>query len=617
VRALLVVAFALSGCSLSQNLGGGDAKPVFDDSGREIRQWSFDSAAEFGAAGSQTESMTIDPRGSLTPHGYLYGALVARGVQGVKLWSNADADWSKLATVTPLATGLWQGDDLAVDRDLVWVGITNTAMTSVWMEGEIWFNAGENWRITGNDTAFMYVSLDGKTFEKVVHNSMAIVQVPAAGWYPVRIGWADGDDSGDLTLQVDPTGGGSFGGVGRSRLRAVTSGLRGTARNVYYREIHGGGRPGELPVQTIQQTALHPPTQFNPPLHGSVTTATNPFDWSVRWTGQLYVTTSGMYTVRVQSNDGSRAIVGGATFAQGFARDDDGAVTVTATTPLVAGWNDLVVDFNHVDGTPAFDVSITAAPPEEAALVGMPLPLDRLRPVEPRADRLITRSNATPILVLDNQGSSFAALTTRIDAHPGETITSVAITARVTTLAVDQLVYRLTIPGGTPQAVTMTEVPDGNGGNSAIAQGVFTIGAGMPAAGIWAFGIADASSANPDADSTFEELHVTVHTANGPAQVATASTWTSPIVENATAVSVIDMVNWTERVPAGASVELRMRTCAMADCIDGQWSEPIAKTTAPALPANRYIQMQVTMTSDGTHEPEVDAIMVQYRTDPK
>lgn len=53
----------------------------------------------------------------------------------------------------------------------------------------------------------------------------------------------------------------------------------------------------------------------------------------------------------------------------------------------------------------------------------------------------------------------------------------------------------------------------------------------------------------------------------------------------------------------------------MPDCSDGVWSEPIANGTAPALPTNRYLQLEVAMTTDGTHEAEVEKIEVQYRTE--
>ena len=618
VRSWWVVALAsLASCGFEKSLLEPDARPNIDDEGREIRAWNFDTAAEFGAAGMQAIDMTVDPLGALTPEGYVYGVLIARGVQGTKLWSGADADWSKIATVTPAGYGLWAGNDLdAAVRDLSFVGITNTAMTSVWFEGEMWINPGEPYKLTGNDTAFLYAALDGVQFTKVLHNSTAAIQVTQAGWYPVRIGWADGDNNGDIELEVNP--GGGFIPLEHTRFRATTSHLRGMARNVYYREIHGGGIDGNPPVMSVQETPIHTLTSFNPPLPGSVTISTMPFDWSARWSGQFYATVAGMYTFRVASDDGNRIQLGSQVGTSNFTRNAKGTVATEVTSELVVGWNDLVVDYNHVDSTPSFAVTITAAPPADAALVGLEIPKDRLRPIEPRADRLITRSNVpnTPVTIVDNQAGNFAELGMQIDAHPGELVSSIEVTARVNTSSPTQLAFRLIAPNSQQQSRTMIVVQDGNGGNSHIAQGVYDVMANMPASGLWKFGISDVSGSGGSGNSSYEELHLTIHTTGGREQIAPASTWRSPVIENATDVVLVDFVNFSQRVPAGAAVMMQLRTCAMADCSDGVWSEPLASGAAPVLPRNRNIQLQITMSSNGTTEPELDKINIQYRTAP-
>jgi subtilisin-like proprotein convertase family protein len=369
---------------------------------------------------------------------------------------------------------------------------------------------------------------------------------------------------------------------------------------------------------TIQDTALHASTNFDPPLPGSVTTATTPFDWSARWTGQLYAAAAGDYTVRVVSDDGNRIILGGATGGSGFVRNASGQITTNVTAPLVAGWNDLIVDYNHVDTPPTFTLTIEGAPAADAALVGAPIPRERLRPIEPRADRLIPRTTIpqNPGVIVDNAGTSFTELTTRIDAHPGELVSSVAISARVTSPSPNQLVYRLTAPNNQTAAVTMLVTPDPNQVGSYMIAGVSTLTAGMAANGTWKFGIADNSNTGQDGNSSYHELHITAHTTAGPEQIATTAVWRSPIVENATAVALIDFVSWNERAPAGSIVTVKIRTCALPDCSDGTWSEKLANGAAPTVMPLRYLQLQVEMTTDGTHEAEVDKINIQYRTAP-
>jgi hypothetical protein len=590
-------------------------KEIVDDAGRTVRTWTLDSATELAG---ETTAMTIDPRGSLTPDGYVYGALLARGVEGVKLWSNADTDWSKTAAQNPTTYGLWQGNPLDVSKlDLGFVGIANTQMVSVWFEGELWIDAGsEKLRIRGDDTAFAYVALDGKSFTTLIPNGMAAttIAVQAAGWYPVRIGWADGDNNGDVQLEKE-TSPGQFADLDYSRFRVATSGFRGMHRTVYYREVRGGGTRDRLPITSIQQTPLHDATSFAPPLVGSTTSSNTPFDWSARWAGQFYAAAAGSYTVRAETKDGCSIQLGtAAPVADNYQRNAAGASICNATATLAPGWNDLIVDFTHVDMTPAFSVKLTSAPGADLALVGAPLPLDRLRPIEPSADRVITRSMFNAGQIADNQMNTFTTRSVTIDAA-GANVRSTDITVRVVSPAPNQLRFRLST-GTSQQQRNMIIVADPNGGNDAyIAQAVFDLQTGGPAAGTWSLGISDTSGMPPGGNSSFEELHLTMHTSGGREQIAKRALWRSSIRESETTVSQIDSVKWTERVADGATITVRMRSCAMADCSDGAWSEPLANGASPALPANRYLQLEVEMTSDGTHEPELEKLEVQYRAD--
>jgi hypothetical protein len=275
------------------------------------------------------------------------------------------------------------------------------------------------------------------------------------------------------------------------------------------------------------------------------------------------------------------------------------------------------VDYNHVDGAPSFMLTVIDAPPADAALMGSPIPRERLRPIEPRADRLVhfTSAPATPLAILDNAANTYTEMSAPIATHPGELVSSIALTARVNTASPTQLQFRITAPNNLTQAVTMTVRADPNGGTSYIASGVSTFMAGQPADGIWKLGISDNSGSGGSANSQYAELHVTMHTSGGLEQIAKTSTWRSPIVENQTRVALIDFVNWSERAPAGSKVTLSMRTCETASCADGAWTE-VVNGSAPMLTANRYIQLQIVMTSDGTREPEVDKINIQYRTAP-
>ena len=603
----------LTACSFEKSLLPSDAPSMFDDAGREIRKWDFDTAADFGATGVESLDMTIDPLGSITPEGYIYGALVARAVQGTKLWALNDTDWTKIGTVQPVGHGLWTGHDLTANTlDLAFGGITNPAQVSVWFEGEMWINPGETFRILADDFAFLQAAYDGKTFQVLLQDGGAVLNPPAAGWYPVRIGWTD-TTTGELEFDVNP--GGGFEQLAHDRFRATASHLRGTFRNVYYRQVHGGGIGERGPVMSVQDTGLHATTTFDPPLPGSVTVATSAFDWSARWSGQFYALAAGTYTFRVVSDDGNRIRLGAVALGDAFVRDVSGVITTNISTELVAGWNDLIVDYNNVDGDKTFTVTVIDAPAADAALMGAAIPRERLRPVEPRVDRLIHQTTIpnTPLTILDDQAGSFAEVTAPIAAHPGEAISSIALTARVNTPSPGQLGFRLVAPNNQTQLVTMTVRPDPNGGTSHIASGVSTFMAGQSPRGAWKLGISDNSSSGSGGNSQYAELHVTMHTTAGLEQIAKTATWRSPIVENQTAVALVDFVSWSERAPAGSAVAVSIRTCAMASCDDGAWVA-VTNGASPMVMPNRYIQLQIVMTSDGTREPEVDKVNVQYRT---
>jgi hypothetical protein len=165
--------------------------------------WKLDVAANFAGAGHTLKDMTIDPRGSLTPNAYTYGGLVARGVQGMQLWNAADTDWSNVESIAAAGAGLWRGESLTGASVLQHLGITNAAVVTIWLEGEVWLEqtATESFLVRGDDVAFVELALPGTArYARVPPSDVAVpVETPETGWYPIRIGFADG--SGDRTFE--------------------------------------------------------------------------------------------------------------------------------------------------------------------------------------------------------------------------------------------------------------------------------------------------------------------------------------------------------------------------------------------------------------------------------
>ena len=110
---------------------------------------------------------------------------------------------------------------------------------------------------------------------------------------------------------------------------------------------------------------------------------------------------------------------------------------------------------------------------------------------------------------------------------------------------------------------------------------------------------------------------ITLHTAGGPDQIARSATWTSPVLDASTAVRSIDSATWDQRVPDGATVDVRIRTCQQADCQDDTvWSDPIPRAAPFVVDPGRYVRLRVNMTSNGILEPELRSLTVKYRRDP-
>jgi hypothetical protein len=445
------------------------------------------------------------------------------------------------------------------------------------------------------------------------------VTVATTGWYPVRIGWSDGDTNGAFGVELDS--GAGFAAISRHRLRAPVASARGTLRTVFYRQMHAGGVFGLAPpVQQLQVTKFFERVTFAPPLQGSLSdtssTTGDVSDWSARWAGQLYVTTPGAYTLRVESDDGSKLFFGTAPPAEiAWARNNsNGSASNVVATPLREGWNDLIVDFNQVAGTTHLGVTIVAAP--DPTLVDVEVPLAQLRPVEPRGERLIVRSTVPAVApnVADDTGV-FTDVSVRVEALANQTVSRVDVTVVMSSEEPDQLLFRVIRPGGTP--VIVQSHPGGLIGGSRLSMHAFSIDpalVGGPADGLWKIGVADDIDGLFTNTTTIDEVHLTLHTTGGPDQIAPTSTWRSPIKDLGTRLVKVDALTWDERAPAGTAVEVRLRSCEQADCADQpSWGDALPKGMPVALGQRRFLQAQVTMTSDGASEPELRALSLMYR----
>ena len=582
-----------------------------------LEVWSLDSAADFAAPGYVVQDMAIEARGSLTPNAYLYGGLIAHGLQGLKLWRHGDTSWTKLMTVTADGAGLWRGESIVISDVLTYLGITDKAMMTVWFEGEVWLDQAstEVFGLDANDVAFIEIARPGTSaYVKVMENGAPVgVATPDTGWYPIRIGFADGDDHSSFSFTHSDSGTTQIPWT-RDRLRARAGELSGVLRMVFGRQLLGGGQGSALPVSHLDEGDLLPPTTFTPAPQGA-----EDDDWSARYLGQVYIEQPGSYLLRITSDDGSRGRLGMGHAEMHWGRDDGtSAMSYAVPAMLAAGWNDVTVDYNQVAGSRRLGVQLGG--PDVA--IPVEVPRDRLRPVEPADDRLVVVVDSGSHTIKDNGGAGNPGTATMpVAAYAGETVTSIDLTYEVTTAHWDQLKVDLEAPGRSGAPGTRLAIGDTGGGDpDGIAQLTITstapagLGAllGGPARGDWKLHVYDVVANG--GDSLLTDARLTLHTTGGPAMIAQVASWTSGVLEAQTDVVAIDGVTWDERVPSGASLSVYLRTCRQADCSDGTWpAEPVATSAPFAVDPARYLQLRVDMTSDGTREPELRALSVMYR----
>jgi subtilisin-like proprotein convertase family protein len=597
-------------CSADTNRCEPPGAPPGGMSGGIAAEWKLDTAADFAAAGHAVTSMTIDPRGSLTPDAYTYGGLVAHGLQGVRLWSSTNTNWSNVEVVTPSGAGLWRGESFDGLSVLAYLGITTPGDISIWFEGEVFLQQGSNqmFLVRGDDVAFVEVADPGTASYRPVPASTSPVAVatPETGWYPIRIGFADSGGGREFLFHHSDNGTAPIPWA-RNRLRGRTSALRGALRTICNRQILGGGIGAEHPVSRVEPGVLLANTVFNTAPQG---TDIDNEDWSARYLGQLYVDQPGAYTLAISSDDGNRGRLGAARGDDAWARDQgDGGAATSIPATLDAGWNDLFVDYNQVNGGRRLQIRLTGG-----GLNGAEVPRDRLRPVESADDRLMFVTNDTDLLVADGPGHGPVLVDLPVAGFPGEIVTAIELTYQITSDNWTDLEVKLERPG--PNAVTIRPQGAGLPNGSRIVQlpiamgGMFAALLGGPADGLWRLHVDDVV---PDSgDSSFQNARLTLHTTGGPPKVALTSSWTSQALD-ATDVLGIDGISWDERAPASASVKVFARTCQQAGCSDDPaWSEAVK--AMPVIAARgRYLQLRVDMTSDGIREPELHALAVMYR----
>lgn len=581
-----------------------------DDSIQET--WVFDSAAELAATGSMPINMAVDASGALMPMAYNYGGLVARGLADTRVWTT-DPSWDAIAAQTPSGIGMWRGEQITNTTALDQLGITAKTMLTIWLEGEVWLEAGaaESFRIASDGTAFVDLARpETRDYQRVVTGSMTVpVTVAVTGWHPIRVGYSRMGPSLGTNFEFTHSDveAGPLIAWARTRLRARAGELSGVLANVFPSQILGS-RTGRPMLSQFEQRALLADTTFMPLPPGATSD-----DWSARYLGQVYVERDGMYELTIVSSDGNRGRIGSGRGELSWQRDADSAMAATTTVAaaLTAGWNDLAVDYNQVMGPRSLGIRFASTGAAAAAI-----PRLQLRPVESSDDRLVFAIDNETHIIEDGGGAAAPGTSSFvIDGFAGETVGSVDVTAEISAENWDQIRIDLETPGGTRVLVRGTFAPAG--GVMRLIQIAIPAGAtgteatllGGAAAGTWKLLVYDTSTQGGGGNPQLRNAALTLHTRGGPDKIARAASWLSPVLELPTNITALTAVTIDERIPAGAASALLVRTCADVACTDAAWS-PAA---VGKLTAARYAQLRVDLTSDGNAEPEVRKLSLVYR----
>ena len=578
-----------------------DGGTVDDDGGLVAVTLRHDSVDDFSVAGTIAEELVIEPWGALAPAAYHAGALRAHAANTQRFTEAADATWAQVIDGAPAGTGFMSR---SIAGDPPGVGLDSGDTWTFWAEGDIWLDAGTTtFVVDADDQGFIEIAPPGGELTRVVNARLGIgtgmFTAAASGWHPIRLALQEGFGSSDLDIDLYPNGAVLAEPLSPARLRTRVDGLRGSVLAAWDGAFLTGA-----PNRTLATAALVDAT-FGTSVPGDLGIGSTD-QWSLRWSAQFYALVPGTYPVRVQSDDGHRLYVNGALVSSMF-EGTTADVTVDAT--LVAGWNDLVLDHNELTGDASMRLRVTGGP--EPGLVDE-LPASRLRPLEPRNERVETAGSGTDVPIPDTAGNTGAASPVTIGGLTGATVAGIDVVVGINHGRFADLEVRLVHPGGNEVLLRDNSAEGGNGNRSLrFSTAAFD---DTQAAGMWHVRVIDTV---PGTGGTITDVQLAVHLANGPDQVARSAAYTS-LVQDLGSVAAIDEVRFAGRSAVPDGIAVRLRTCdAPEQCAAAPWGAAVtASGGAPDVEVKRYLQYRVELTSDGEREAEVDWIEIDYRVPP-
>ncbi|MBZ0238485.1 MAG: proprotein convertase P-domain-containing protein, partial [Deltaproteobacteria bacterium] len=515
--------FTPSGAADDDDDGGAD-----DDAGNRTVFLRDDTVADFAVVGAVTEDLVIEPWGAVAPAAFHAGGLRAHAANTQRFSEPDEATWTMVTGDGANGTGFWTRP---LFGDPVGVGLDSGDTWTYWAEGEVWLDAGmTTFLVDADDAGFLELAPPGGgEFTRVVNARLGITSATytaaASGWHPIRLAVVEGIGASRFDVQLYVGASQTPEPLAGPRLRARVDALRGMLLAGWDSSLFQG-----TPEHTVSDAAMVDARfQNGAPVGVGIG---SPDFWSLRWSGQFYVTMPGTYMLRVESDDGHRLYVGGQLVIDALV---GGPVDRTGSVELVAGWNDVVLDLNENTGDASARLRVIDGP--EPGLEAE-LPLTRLRPLAPRTERLETVGDPNDLGIPDNDPNGVTR-GVKIAGLPGATVASVDVMIGVNHPRIADLQLRLVHPGGN-EVLLRNNLSDGGSGPRTLR---FTTEMfdDTPAAGEWRVRVTDTAMAQ---SGSLTDVQLAVHMANGPEQIAPTASYTSIVRDLGEGVVAIDTLRY-------------------------------------------------------------------------
>jgi hypothetical protein len=558
-----------------------------------------DTAADFQATGSSLEQAEIADTGLISPIAYVTGAALAKGANSELFQDPTKVDWTTLDAATPARVALAAPLGTVGNGAPAGVGIAQNDNWTVWIAGEVWLEAGTHtFALTADDNGVVDVApAPGAAYQRVVTSQWfqpeqtGTFTAPADGWYPVHLAWSESSGAASFVLRHQPPGGALL-PFDADRLRVAVGAQRGLVADAF---------DDFYLVRPVARSLFATPMldqDFGTavPADSGITASSS---YSFHWAAQIRIDTGGDYAFALDTDDGSRLRVDGQ-----VAIDALTSTSQNNTSPVIhldPGWHDVVIDYTQLQAAAHARFHVASGPD----LAGGPFPLDRVRPVVPRTDRVGGASDDTDLNFAAG-GTAFYTLSPPIPA--GATVAGVDAVYTTNVQHSRDLQITIIAPDGT-RAIVRPQGDVDHGGASVERRTTHLLD-GKPASGPWQVEVIDKSGQD---GGSMRDAAITVHYVGGHAPIAVTSAYQSA-VRDLGMPSRIDDVSYSATVPDGTHVAVRLRTGASPEDLMAQpWSDPAVSGSPPLVGAGQFVQYRVEMTSDGDHSPSFDWIELVYR----